>query len=109
MVGNNPTMVSFAQTSVNQAVIACALERYRLTHGAYPESLDPLVRAYLNKIPRDVSRGRPMSYQRDDKNSYALRGAGPDGNVGGKTVVSRDDWLWSLTATTNEVPPAVMR
>ena len=36
------------QTQVHEALIACALERYRLAHNAYPETLDALVPA----IPR---------------------------------------------------------
>ena len=41
--GANPASVAFAQTSVNQAIVACALERFRLANGVYPETLDQLV------------------------------------------------------------------
>jgi hypothetical protein len=102
--GGSPMLVSFAQTAANQAVIACALERYRLAHGAYPETLDQLLPDFLGSIPRDISRGRPMFYQRDDKDSYVLRGAGQNGIIDQGTVPT-DDWLWSFTAPmTNALP-----
>ena len=98
--GRDPALVAFAQTAVNQAAIACALERYRLAHGGYPLTLDQLMPAYLDGIPRDISRGRPMSYQLEDLDNYTLRGAGPDGIVDYGKGTS-DDWLWSLKARTN--------
>jgi ABC-type transport system involved in cytochrome c biogenesis permease component len=101
--GNSPMLVAFAQTAANQAVIACALERYRLAHGAYPEALDQLLPAYLDSIPRDISRGRPMFYQRDEKDSYVLRGAGPNGIIEHGKGPS-DDWLWSFTAPPTNAP-----
>jgi hypothetical protein len=104
--GANSAYVSFAQTAVNQAVIACALERRRVAHGAYPETLDQLLPDYLGSIPPDVIRGRPMYYERTDKGSYLLRGAGPNGVIDqGKTP--SDDWLWSFPAGTN-TPPSAM-
>jgi hypothetical protein len=103
-MGNNPALVSFAQTAVNQAVIACALDRYRLAHGTYPESLDQLLPKYLNSVPRDISRGRPMFYLRRTDGSYELRGAGPNGTIDQGKAAS-DDWLWSFTFPTNS-PPA---
>jgi hypothetical protein len=106
--GTSPILVSLAQTCVNQAIIACALERYRLLHGTYPESLDPLVPTYLNRIPRDISRGRPMFYQRDEQNSYVLRGAGPDGKIA-QGLVPSDDWLWAFKPATNAAPSSVIK
>ena len=106
--GANPALVSFAQTSVNQAVIACALERYRLAHGTYPETLDLLLPVYLGSIPRDIVRGRPMNYERTEEDGYVLRGAGANGIIDqGKP--SSDDWLWSFPAATNTPPAAMSR
>ena len=103
--GSGPMLVSFAQTAANQAIIACALEPYRLAHGAYPGTLDQLRQAGFDRIPRDISRGRPMFYQRDDKDSYVLRGAGQNGTIDQGTVPS-DDWLWTYPAPTNSAPAA---
>jgi len=45
-----------------------------------------------------------MFYQRDDKDSYVLRGAGQNGTIDQGTVPA-DDWLWSFTAPkTNALP-----
>ena len=97
--GPSPTLVSFAQNAVNQAIIACALERYRIANSRYPETLEQLVPAYLDRIPNDIVRGRPMIYQQAH-GRYILRGVGPNGTddrnkkaPAGTAPVS-DDWLW---------------
>ena len=46
-----------------------------------------------------------MFYQRDDKDSYVLRGAGQNGTIDQGTVPS-DDWLWTYPAPTNSAPAA---
>ena len=98
--GPSPTLVSFAQNAVNQAIIACALERFRIANGKYPEALEQLVPAYLDRIPNDIIRGRPMIYEQAH-GRYLLRGVGPNGtddrNKKGPVVTApiSDDWLWS--------------
>ena len=47
------------QTLVNEAYIACGLERYRLAHGQYPETLDALVPQFAEKLPHDSSAASP--------------------------------------------------
>ena len=94
--GANPASVAFAQTSVNQAIIACALERFRLAHGAYPETLDQLVPALLARVPHDAVSGRPMIYQPVGEGSFILRGVGPNGTDDRKKQAS-DDWLWTYS------------
>jgi len=106
--GTNPTLMPFAQTAVNQAIIACALERHRLAHGDYPETLDQLLPAYLDRIPPDIVRGRPLIYQRIDKDSYILRGAGANGIIDQAKSAS-DDWLWSFPSATNAAPGATKK
>ncbi len=101
--GNKLGLVSFNQTAVNQGIIACALERYRLAHGTYPENLGALVPGYLNRVLRDIGRGRPLFYLRRDNGQYELRGAGANGLVEPNNKTS-DDWLWSFTSPTN-LPP----
>ncbi len=43
---------------------AVAAERYRLEHGAWPESLDRLAPELLTEVPADPFDGRPLRYRR---------------------------------------------
>ncbi len=94
--GANPASVAFAQTAVNQATVACALERFRLANGNYPETLDPLVPALLARVPHDAVSGRPLIYQPVDGGNFILRGVGPNGTDNRSDKVS-DDWLWTYS------------
>jgi hypothetical protein len=64
----------------NQAVIACALERYRIENGNYPESLDGVKLANGAPLPLDVLNGKPMNYRKTADGRYALWSIGFDGN-----------------------------
>ncbi|MEK7707404.1 MAG: hypothetical protein AAB380_05355, partial [Verrucomicrobiota bacterium] len=57
---------AYAQTAADLARIACALERYRLAHSEYPESLGVLVPQYVERIPHDIIGGQPLKYRRTD-------------------------------------------
>ncbi len=46
------------------ARMAIALERYRLAHGEFPESLDALAPQFMEKIPHDIINGQPLHYRR---------------------------------------------
>jgi ABC-type transport system involved in cytochrome c biogenesis permease component len=100
--GANPGSVAFAQTSVNQAAVACALERFRLAKGVYPETLEQLVPALLARVPPDAVSGRPIIYQSLGEGPYILRGVGPDGTDDRKSKTS-DDWLWTYPTNTPRV------
>jgi hypothetical protein len=93
-----------SQSGLDQAVVACALERYRLAKKDYPESLEALVPTYLPKVPHDVVEGRPLRYARQSKDSYRLYALGWDGVDGGGvfptptgnvTDPAKGDWVWS--------------
>jgi hypothetical protein len=60
------------QTQINQSLIACALERYRITHGSYPASLDVLLPEYLGKLPNSPITGKPMNYSLKQDGSFLL-------------------------------------
>jgi len=64
------------QTWVDQARIACALERCRLANGKYPDTLAALVPQFLDKIPRDIINGKPMSFARTDEQNFKLYSIG---------------------------------
>jgi hypothetical protein len=42
---------------------ALAVERYRLTEGRLPQSLDDLVPVYIEAVPTDPCNGRPLKYR----------------------------------------------
>jgi ABC-type transport system involved in multi-copper enzyme maturation permease subunit len=93
--GAHPGLVSFAQTAVNQGILACALERWWLAQGKYPETLEQLAPAYLDRLPHDLVRGRPLIYQRLDDTHFILRGVGPN-EVDDRKLKTSDDWLWAF-------------
>ena len=78
------------QTLANEAFIACGLERYRLAHGQYPETLEALVPQFAEKLPHDIIGGQPLKYHRTADGQFVLYSVGwnekDDGGVPGKTV-----------------------
>jgi hypothetical protein len=77
--------------------LACALERYRLAHGQYPESLDALAPRWVAKVPADVIVGQPMRYHRTPDGRFVLWSVGwngrDDGGAGSEGL-SDPDWVW---------------
>jgi hypothetical protein len=85
------------QTLANEAYVACGLERYRLAHGQYPETLEALVPQFAANLPRDVIGGQPLIYHRTAQGRFVLYSVGwnerDDGGVPGKTA-GEGDWVW---------------
>jgi hypothetical protein len=52
------------QALLRSAIVALAVERYRIPHGHWPESLSVLVPEYLKKIPLDPYDAKPLRYRR---------------------------------------------
>lgn len=102
-----------AETTLRQARIACALERYYLDHHAYPQDLQPLVPAYLKEIPKDLIDGAPMRYRTTPQGRYVIYSIGWNQADDGGLVpdlkelqtrsdrAAEGDWVWSYP------PPAV--
>jgi hypothetical protein len=85
------------QTQVDQTLIACALERYRLANGAYPTSLDTLAPEYLTKLPNSPITGKPMSYSLNSDGTCLLWSPGWDlKSLGGKPgeFTGEGDIVW---------------
>ena len=93
-----------ALVAVDEAAMACALERYRLAHGQYPERLEALVPKLLPQLPNDVFTGAPYKYRRTEDDQFALYSVGwdekDDGGVPGKTLFDekQGDWVWEYPA-----------
>jgi hypothetical protein len=51
-----------AQARLRCAVVAVALERYRLANGRWPDDLAALVPKYLAAVPADPFNGKPLGY-----------------------------------------------
>jgi hypothetical protein len=94
-----------AQVWVDEARIACALERYRLAHGVYATSLNALAPACIAELPHDIMNGQPYHYQLRPDSTYLLYSVGwNQTDDGGKVVFKKDsptqidytqgDWVW---------------
>ena len=66
------------QTEINLALVACALERFRMTHGDFPQSLDALAQEFLERIPHDIVNGEPLKYRWTRSGSFTLYSVGWD-------------------------------
>ncbi len=91
------------QACVDLARVACALERYRLANGQFPETLDALAPKFLAKLPHDVINGQPLNYRRTDQGQFVLYSVGLNETDDGGTVAltksgnpdwKNGDWVW---------------
>jgi len=96
---------------VRCAMVACALERYRLRQGKYPASLGALVPEYLTEAPKDVLTGGAMGYRQTSDGLFRVWSVGMDGEDNGGALRSKTgegvggekegipeergrDWVW---------------
>lgn len=68
----------FLQTACQQAATACALERFRLAKGQYPDTLEALVPAWLDQVPADLlaPNGAKLKYRQDASGGFVLYSVG---------------------------------
>ena len=85
------------QTMVDQALTACALEKYFLDHHVYPAALTALVPDYLERVPNDVIDGAPMRYRLTVDGRYQLWSIGRDGRDDGGAIDWPPDRTWRRT------------
>jgi len=82
------------ETQLDQAAIACALERYFIQNNSYPDTLEPLIPDFLDKLPPDPMDHQPIRYEQTDDGRYRLHSVGWDGDDnGGK----EGDITWNYT------------
>jgi hypothetical protein len=79
---------------IRLARTACALERYRLAHGEYPQSLSLLAPQFITAVPNDVIDGGELKYRRTDDDRFVLYSIGWNGkDDGGDVALTRDRWV----------------
>jgi hypothetical protein len=104
-MGNFLKEIAAGQSSVDLARGAIALERYRLAHGEFPESLDNLAPQFMEKIPHDIIGGGPLHYRRTNDGQFVLYSVGWNETDDGGVVVfakgstpsvdiNQGDWVW---------------
>ena len=107
--------VAFAQSEVDLAMLACALERYRLAQGQYPEELAALAPRFVAVLPHDIINGQPLKYRRTEDGRFVLYSVGwnekddggvvatantnpigkdPRKNVPARHDTRQGDWVW---------------
>ena len=107
MFGNVAEKFANARSSTDLARTGIALERYRLAHGEFPESLDAIAPYFMEKIPHDIINGQPLHYRRTDDGQFVLYSVGwdekDDGgevafNTDGTADLQNGDWVWRSAA-----------
>jgi hypothetical protein len=95
--------IASIQASIDLARVACALERYRLAHGEYPETLDAVAPQFITQLPHDIINGQPLHYRRTDGGQFVLYSVGwNETDDGGQVVLTQGggvdqkngDWVW---------------
>jgi len=85
------------QDEVQLSRAACALERYWLAHGGYPDTLTALVPEFLPALPVDTVTLQPVHYRKNDQGDFLLWTPGwnekDDGGVE-TTRTKAADWVW---------------
>jgi hypothetical protein len=116
-IGNAVKKFAATQVSVDLARVAIALERHRIAHGEYPETLDALAPRFIEKIPHDViggqpsqgsgSASQPLHYRRTAGGQFILYSVGWNETDDGGTVAftkngtvdrEKGDWVWQYPA-----------
>lgn len=107
MLVSQAIRVASHQNALDEARLACALERHRLAQGSYPAAIRDLIPAYLGQVPTDVVEGGALRYSLTSPTRFLLYSIGSDGkDEGGKAATSPDrrydpdqsDWAWPQQA-----------
>jgi len=101
-LSNLPLKAAMAQTTADQAALACALERFRFANGQFPEKLDALAARFVPQVPNDIVTGESLKYRRTDEGGFLLYSVGwnekDDGGTPGKMLFDekQGDWIWQF-------------
>lgn len=104
LFGNTARKFASGASNADLARLAVGLERYRLAHGNYPDSLAPLAPQFIAEIPHDIINGQPLHYRREGNGRFILYSVGwnqtdDDGTVvldkkGESVDKEKGDWVW---------------
>jgi hypothetical protein len=97
--------VAWAQTALNEAVTACALERYRLAESRYPNRLEELVPHWLARVPTGLVDGKTLDFGLTGDGAPVLRAAGwgePESTRASSSADHTDDPLSRLFVRQSE-------
>jgi hypothetical protein len=87
-----------ALTRVAQVRTACALERYKLARGSFPEKLDSIAPEFLSEAPHDPIDLAPLRYRRTESGydlwSVALNRTDEGGQPEDKPWKQQADWVF---------------
>jgi hypothetical protein len=102
-----------AQTVANIVTAAIALERFRLIHHAYPDSLAKLAPEFVKTVPIDCMDGHDLRYRLNADGTYLLYSVGEDGVDNGGNPTPKEekfmsffkglDLVWPRPATSEEM------
>ena len=104
-----PRSFAHAQTMVDLARVACALEKCRLAQGNYPATLESLTPGYIERLPHDIINGQPLTYRLTGRGQFLLYSVGWNGlDDAGETADDSDrtktlesgDWVWKYPPAT---------
>ncbi len=92
----------YFQSQVEMAVVACAIERFRLPEGRVPEELLELVPDFLAEEPVDLMAGEALRYRAEERGDFSLYSVGWDRDDDGgsserpsrRAFLQSADWLW---------------
>ena len=98
---------AFMQAAIDIATLACALERYRLAHGQFPEKLDALTARFISRLPHDVVSGESLKFRRTQSGKFVLYSVGWNESDDGGTIATtagkphiqertEGDWVWQF-------------
>jgi hypothetical protein len=90
------------ETGRSLAVIAIALERYRLANNRWPADLTELAPTFLDTVPRDLYTGESLRYHLLTDGFYSLYSVGSNGQDNGG--IAPDDLVWALPDSPHEGP-----
>jgi hypothetical protein len=93
------------QNAINEALVACAIERYHLARSEYPQSLDALAPDFLKTLPHDIINGGPLKYHRSEKGFVLYSIGWNEIDEGGMVALTKDgkpdtnngDWVWQYS------------